>query len=148
MNKFSIILNRIIAILIIILVVIFISYLFEPLMYNKNSKVKYSKYDQSPYIYSALDKYIYAVRRENKNDIKKILPMVRQKSKKIYSEYANYLDENLNKVSIVSVDFIGNNILLVKYTINVSDENTLIMKIYENTDYFKVYYDEKLESIK
>lgn len=146
-NIINKLLNYIIIVLLIVIVIIAIFKVLEPLGYNSNTKLKNSRFDQSPYVYSALDKYIYAIRRENKKYINKLVPLVRRKSKKRYSEYAKYLDENFSKINITSIDLVGENKLFVKYTINSNEENILVMKIYENTDYFKVYYDNKLENI-
>ncbi len=146
-NIINKLLNYIILALICVIFVMAIYKLFEPLTYNSKSKVDASRFDQSPYVYSALDKYIYAIRRENKKYINKVIPLVRRKSKKVYNEYAKYLDENFSKINITSIELVGEEKMLVKYTINSKEENVLVMKIYENTDYFKVYFDEKLENI-
>lgn len=146
-KKVNKILNYIIVFLLCIMFISLVLKIFEPLKYNKNTKTNISKFEQSPYIYSALDKYIYAIRRENEKYINKLLPMVRRKNIEKYSAYAKYLDENFNKINITSISYINYDMVLVKYTINQTVENTVIMKIYENTDYFKVYFDEKLENI-
>lgn len=142
------VLNYVIVIMFIVILVIFVINIFKPLMYNMNTKIIESKFEQSPFVNSALDKYIYAIRREKKENIQKIIPIVKRKNQKVYNQYAKYLDENFEFINIISINSIGNNILLVKYAINDSDKNAVIIKVYENTDYFKVYYDEKLESIK
>ncbi len=141
-------LNYIIIFLVIILLIVTIINIFEPLKYNLDTKIINSKFDQSPYIISALDKYIYVVRRENIKNINKVIPISRRKNKDTYKEYAKYLDENFTNINIISINSIGKDLVLVKYTINSELQNSVIMKIFNDTDYFKVYYDEKLESIK
>lgn len=142
------ILNYIIIIFVVILLIFVIINIFEPLRYNLDAKIINSKFDQSPYINSVLDKYIYVVRRENTKDINKIIPICRRKNKDIYKEYAKYLDENFINVNIISINSVGKDLVLVKYSINSKVQNSVILKTFNDTDYFKVYYDEKLENIK
>ena len=105
-------------------------------------KSRYSYYELS-----ALDKYIYAIKRENVKGIDGALALVKRKSDKVYNEYSNYINKNFKTLNIISISEIDSEKVLVKYKINDEVENSVIIKFYGNTDTFKIYYDEKLENI-
>ena len=95
-----------------------------------------------------MDKYIYAIKREKKDQIQKCISFVKRKNEKVYQEYAKFLDENLEKITVTSIQEVGQEVFCVRYTINSEEENTVIMKLYSDTEYFQIYQDEKLESFK
>lgn len=140
-------LNYILIMLFIVFFLMIIFNIIEPLMYNINVKTKGENINKSPYIYSALDKYIYAIKRENVKGIDGALALVKRKSDKVYNEYSNYINKNFKTLNIISISEIDSKKVLVKYKINDEVENSVIIKFYGNTDTFKIYYDEKLENI-
>lgn len=141
--------NYMILMLIIVIVVLIIISIFMPFMYHTDmKKSQVNLLEKSPFVYSVLDKYIYAIKREKKDQIQKCIPFVKRKNEKVYQEYAKFLDENLEKITVTSIQEVGQEVFCVRYTINSEEENTVIMKLYSDTEYFQIYQDEKLESFK
>lgn len=141
--------NYMILMLIIVIVVLIIISIFMPFMYHTDmKKSQVNLLEKSPFVYSVLDKYIYAIKREKKDQIQKCISFVKRKNEKVYQEYAKFLDENLEKITVTSIQEVGQEVFCVRYTINSEEENTVIMKLYSDTEYFQIYQDEKLESFK
>ncbi len=153
MEKLNIYLNRIIALLVIIFILLISFNAIEPLFYNNNSVGKtIENYDNYSKIAYAFNTYLNLYKKSDLSSLKKCTALLKRQDEKKYEDvYTNiFKDKNISsRINNISKKI--NNVYIIDYTLNVNLENEsnhkLIVKIYNIKNTFSIYYDSLIDDI-
>lgn len=143
--------NRALTLCIVLLAVftliLFLIFLLKPLFYNEKSKVVGGSYDMYVTSYAVVNKYTQRMMQKEYKKINKMLPLLRQKSQKVYDTYANEIIANYQAVSISKIEIIDEQNYLVTYRISDTFENKVVIHFDKNGQTFQIYYDQRLQNV-
>lgn len=159
MENFNKLLNFVIVFFAILLIILVVSSLFVPLLYNSNTKGKVIKdFSDYKYIEYSIKTYLDYYKNENIEALKSCTPLLRKKDDYIYEQaIENNIKSKNNTFFIKNIEAKWNNIYIIDYYYNIDfikddfndnalKTNRIVLKLYKSKGTFEVYYDSMVES--